>query len=129
MSDQPSGSMPPAPSEPRPPARGGAGWIGGIVLIVLGVVFMLQSSGIFVGNWWTVFIYIPAAISLFNVFRTWRRDGRFTQSATGSLVGGLLLTTVATILLLNLDFSRWWPAILIAIGLGLVVGNSLISRR
>ena len=39
------------------------GWVGGLILIVLGVVFMLQSAGIMVGNWWTIFIFIPALVS------------------------------------------------------------------
>lgn len=107
---------------------GGFGWVAGLILIVLGVVFMLQSAGIMVGRWWTVFIYIPAAVNFYAMFRVWRRERRFTAAASGSLTGGLLLTTVATILLLDLDWSKAWPAILISIGVGLVVGN-LLGRK
>jgi len=116
------------PQSPEPPARqSGFGWVAGLILIVLGVVFMLQTAGIMVGNWWTVFIYIPAAVNFYNMFRVWRKEGRFTAAASGSLTGGLLLTTVATLLLLDL-MSKGWPAILVAIGLGLVVGN-LLGRK
>ena len=134
MSDEPGSiptfeSAPPAPQ--APPAetrRSGFGWVAGLILIVLGVVFMLQSAGIMVGNWWTVFIFIPALVNFYSMFRVWKKERRFTAAATGSLIGGLLLTTVATILLLELDWSRAWPAILISIGVGLVAG-SLLGRR
>ena len=113
---------------PRDERRGGFGWVAGLILIVLGVVFMLQSAGFMVGRWWTVFIYIPAAVNFYAMFRVWRKERRFTAAASGSLTGGLLLTTVATILLLDLDWSKAWPAILISIGVGLVAGN-LLARR
>jgi hypothetical protein len=124
------------PPEPVPvtPAGNGSGqrgpgssfgWVAGLILIVLGVVFMLQSAGIMVGNWWTIFIFIPALVSFYNSFRAWRKDGRFSAAASGSFTGGLLLTTVGTILALGLDWSKAWPAILIAIGLGLILGSVL----
>lgn len=134
MSDE-SGSIPTLePAQVTPPAsapetrRSGLGWVGGLILIVLGIVFMLQSAGIMVGNWWTVFIFIPALVNFYAMFRVWRRERRFTAAATGSLIGGLLLMTVATILLLDLDWSKAWPAILISIGVGLVAG-SLLGRK
>jgi hypothetical protein len=107
----------------------GFGWVAGLVLIALGVVFMLQSAGIMVGNWWAVFIYIPALVSFYNSFRAWRKEGRFSSAASGAFTGGLLLTTVATIFALDLNWDKAWPAILIAIGLGLVLGNLLGRKR
>lgn len=134
MSDDVGNTPAPEPT-PVTPQGGGIpqgpmsfGWVAGLVLIALGVTFMLQSAGIMVGNWWTIFIYIPALVSFYNAFRTWRKEGRFTAAASDSLTGGLLLTTVATILALGLDWSKAWPAILIAIGLGLILGN-LLGRR
>lgn len=134
MSDE-HGSVPapePVPVTPQGSVqetrRSGLGWVAGLILIVLGVVFMLQSAGIMVGNWWTVFIFIPALVNFYTMFRVWRKERRFTAAATGSLTGGLLLTTVATILLLELDWSKAWPAILISIGVGLVAG-SLLGRK
>jgi len=117
-----------AQADDRGERRSGFGWVAGLILIVLGIVFMLQSAGIMVGNWWTIFIFIPAAVNFYNMFRVWRRERRFTAAASGSLTGGLLLTTVGTILLLDLDWSKAWPAILISIGVGLVAG-SLLGRK
>jgi len=131
VSDQSGYTPAPEPGAVTPKGGGsgqsGFGWVAGLILIVLGVVFMLQSAGIMVGNWWTVFIYIPAGVSFYNTFRAWRRDGRFSASASGSFTGALLLSTVATLLLFD-AMTVWWPMILVAIGTGLIVGN-VLGRR
>jgi hypothetical protein len=46
----------------RPPTNRGASWIGGLALLLLGGLFLLQNLGgfAFMGNWWTIFIFIPA---------------------------------------------------------------------
>ena len=132
MSDETPGSPVPVTggsAEKDQGQRGGSfGWIGGIVLIALGVTFMLQQRGFMIGNWWAIFIYIAAFANFANMARAWRKDGRFTPAATGSLVGGLLLTTIASIFMFNLQWDLWWPAILIAIGTGIVAGG-LLGRR
>jgi hypothetical protein len=39
----------------------GSGWIWGLGLVALGVIFLLQNFGIFImNNWWAIFILIPA---------------------------------------------------------------------
>jgi hypothetical protein len=121
MTPDPSGSP---RSWPRRDRRGSQ-WIAGVVLILLGVVFLLERAGYFVltENWWALFIYLAAVACFANVWRAYRAAGRFGPSATGSLVWGLALTVVATILFSNLSWDMWWPAILVAIGGGLVAGN------
>lgn len=124
-----SGVTPPAPeSGVSKRASGNYSWVGGVILIVLGIVFMAQQFGFMTGNWWAAFIYIAAFANFGNMIRSWRKDGRFTSSATGSLVGGLVLTTIASIFMFNLRMDYAWPSILIAIGIGIVTG-SLLGRR
>lgn len=139
MSDGPLDPTP-APAAPPTPApasgsvtdrerhRNDFGWVGGVVLIALGVVFMAQQYGLVTGNWWAIFIYLAAFANFANMVRSWRKDGRFGSAATGSLVGGLLLTTIASIFMFNLRWDIWWPAVLITIGIGIVAG-SLLGRR
>ena len=122
---EPAPATPPGDA-PRPVGPANYGWIGGLVLIALGVAFMLQNVLELPVNWWTVFIFIPALVSFYTAFRTWRKDGRFSAAASGSFTGGLLLTTVATILLFN-AMAVWWPTILVAVGVGLILG-SLLGR-
>jgi Na+/pantothenate symporter len=111
--------------------RRGSNWIAGVVLIVLGVAFLAERAGYFVltENWWALFIYLAAVACFANVWRAYRAAGRFGPSATGSLIWGLVLTVVATILFFNLSWDTWWPAILIVIGAGIVAGNLFGSRR
>lgn len=102
-------------------------WVIGAVLIVLGVAFLLENAGFVVlsGNWWAVFIYFGALASLANAWRMYRARHEMSSSATGSLIWGLVLTVIATIFAFNLEWDTWWPAILVAIGIGIVVGYAL----
>lgn len=100
-------------------------WIIGAVLIVLGLAFFLQNAGLvsLAGNWWAIFIYLAAGGSFANAWRSYRAVGGFGKSGTGSLIWGLVLTVVATIFAFGLLWDVWWPAILIAIGIGIVIGH------
>lgn len=118
-------------SDTRHHGQGGSGsWVIGIVLILLGAVFLLEQSGYIVltGNWWALFIYIAAVGSFANAWRSYHSTGEFGNAATGSLVWGLVFTVVATIFLFNLLWDTWWPAILIAVGVGILAGYFLRSR-
>jgi hypothetical protein len=105
----------------------GGGMIAGLVLIVLGGVFFLQQGGYITmtDNWWALFIYLAAVACFANVWRSYRAAGALRAQASGSLVWGLILTAVASIFFFNLDWDRWWPVILIAVGAGIVGGNLL----
>lgn len=102
-------------------------WIVGIVLIVLGVTFMLEQNGyvMLTGNWWAIFIYLAAIGAFANAWRSYRANGEFGKAATGSLIWGLVFAVVATVFMFNLLWDLWWPAILIAVGIGIVVGYAL----
>jgi hypothetical protein len=104
-----------------------ASWIVGVILILLGSAFMLERSGLFTlaGNWWSVFIYLAAASCFVNAWRSYRARGEVGSAAGGSLTWGLMLTVVATIFLLDLEWNMWWPAILIALGVGMVISSLL----
>jgi hypothetical protein len=115
----------------RGPRRTGdsASWIVGVALIALGVAFLLERAGFFAfsGNWWAVFIYLAALATFANAWRAYRARGEFGPQATGSLVWGLVLTVVASIFMFDLAWDAWWPALLIAAGVGIVVGQLLGS--
>jgi len=106
--------------------RGGetTSWIIGAVLIVLGVAFLLENAHYvtLTENWWAIFLYLAAFGCFANAWRSYRAKDGFTGSSTGSLIWGLVFTVVASIFIFNLLWDTWWPAILVAIGLGIVVG-------
>jgi F0F1-type ATP synthase assembly protein I len=99
----------------------------GVVLILLGVAFLLERAGYiaFVGNWWSIFIYLAAFAAFANMWRSYRSAGRFGRQATASLTWGLVLAVVASIFLFSLAWDVWWPVIVIAVGVGLVAGYLL----
>ena len=102
------------------------GWIGGAILILLGVVFLLQNMGIpFPANWWALFILIPAFWAFVAVWESYRDNGRLTRGGTGSLAGGGLLTILALVFLLNVNVGLFWPVLLIVGGL-VLLGTALL---
>jgi len=110
----------------RRAARGGGAWVGGLILIGLGVIFLLQNAGMLaLQNWWALFILLPALGSFGAAYTEARRSGRFTARARGSFVAGLIFTAVAAVFLFNLNFSLLLPAILIVAGIGILFNTML----
>jgi hypothetical protein len=117
--------------EERRAARGGrlsSGWIGGGLLIVIGVAFLLQNLGALTlgGNWWALFILIPAVGAFAAAWRSYQNaGGHLNAAARGSLIGGLILTMVAAIFLFNLNWGLLGPVLLVLAGIGILLNTSL----
>ena len=101
-------------------------WIIGAVLIIVGGLFLLGNflPGTVVANWWAAFILIPALYSLNRARRSYQRHGRLTPGGRSSLIGGLLILTVALIFLLGLDWGVVWPVFIIIIGVSILLQYS-----
>lgn len=99
--------------------------IGGIVILLVGVFFLLQNFGVGffqLHNWWALFILIPAIAILSNAYRAYNAAGRqVTYYVRNQIVGGLLILAVALIFLLGMDWGRLWPVFLIVIGIGVML--------
>ena len=116
--------------EERWAARGGRGsgaWVGGAILVILGLVFLLQNMGIFVvNNWWALFILLPAIGAFAAAWRNYQTAGnRLTGAARGSLIGGVVLTMVAAAFLFNLNWPVVGPILIILAGIGLLLNAFL----
>ena len=105
------------------PSRPG-GWVAGLVLIVLGVLFLMRNTGAFdfpLQNWWALFILIPAVGALDSGFRTYRAAGnQLTAPARGSLLVGLVLTFVAAMFLFDISWTFFGPVLIILVGIGIL---------
>lgn len=103
--------------------EGTRSWLPGLILIILGLVFLADNyfSIDFFNNWWALFILIPAYTNLSRAWHRYRVAGRWTGDARGSLIGGLILTLVAFIFLFELSWTLFWPLILIIMGVGLLL--------
>jgi hypothetical protein len=106
-----------SPVHPRPSNR----LFLGIILIFIGVIFLLQQAGRFdLRNWWALFILIPAFGSFTSAWYAFQRSGRINEGVRAGLGGGLIVFTVAMMFLFNLDWSIWWPLMVIVPGLVVV---------
>lgn len=104
------------------------GWFGGVILVILGIIFLLQNMGInILMNWWAIFILIPAFWAFVAAWNTYQDNGRLTQAAAGSLAVGIILTILAAVFLFNLALGIFWPIILIIGGLILLI-SALFPR-
>ncbi len=111
--------------------RGNNGWIGGAILILLGVIFLLQNAGLFfVQNWWAVFILIPALGSLWTAYTLYRNTGELgSPPFIGSLVIGALLLLLALGFLFGIDAGLFLPVAMILGGLAVLAVGILNPRR
>ncbi len=101
---------------------GGGAWIGGAILVALGVIFLVQNlTGFELRNWWALFILLPAIGTLGNAINQYQAaGGHLNASARGSLVAGLVLTLIAVAFLVGIN-NLFWPILLIILGLGLLL--------
>jgi hypothetical protein len=130
MNDQPTDN--PIQSEPLDPpeerrANRPGGWVGGTILIVVGIFLLLQNFGNFyLNNWWALFILIPAVGSFSTAWKAYQNaGGRLTNQVRGPLFGGVILTLVTAVFLFNLSWVIIGPVLLMLAGVGLLISSIL----
>ena len=112
----------------RRAARGGMGaWVGGLILIGLGIVFLLQNQGILVNfpftNWWALFILLPAISALGDAWRAYQTDQTFSKKVLESGILGIVLVIVACVFLFELSWNLFGPVLLMIAGIGILLGG------
>ncbi len=124
---QPEENSTPTRFERRVRSHGRDPWLVGVILILVGVVFLLQKlTSFYLNNWWALFILIPA----FGSFsRGWQEvqeaGGKVNSHARSSFIGGVVFTAVSAILLFNLDWVIFGPFLLIAVGAAILLSTVL----
>jgi hypothetical protein len=107
--------------------RKSLGWP--LILITIGVIFLLNNTGILSGDAWDLIVrFWPLILIIGGLDSIYRGDG---------LAGGLLFVTVGSIILLNnLGYLAWdvwgmifrfWPVLIIVIGTDIILGRYLRS--
>lgn len=98
-------------------------WVLGGVLIAIGVFLLLRNvTGQGMGNWWALFILIPAIGSLANAWRQYQISGRMTEMVIGPTVGGIILLFVFAMFFFGFNWGLFWPVLLILAGIGALAG-------
>ncbi len=113
------------------PSRGGA-WIVGVILIILGGLFFMRTSGITdipLTNWWALFILIPAVGALSAAWRTYHEEGRLTGPARGSLLVGLVLTFITFMFLFEISWTYIGPLLIIGVGIAIIINYAIGNQE
>lgn len=107
--------------------------LGGATLLFVGLTFVainLLGAGR-LENWWGFFILLPGLLFLGMGWQAQLRqaqltgNGRFPFIARFSMGVGLVVTTVAVMFLLDLNWGTWWPLMITVPGVALwIVGGS-----
>jgi hypothetical protein len=114
---------PPTQTGRQHPAQHGH-WIPGLVLILVGVIFLAANLWDFhLDNWWALFILIPAFGNFNTAVEKYRRAGRWTRGARSALGWGMFFVLIAATFLFNISWSLMWPVLLILLGLGFILNN------
>jgi hypothetical protein len=106
-----------------------AATVGGVVLVGLGLVFLLQQAiGFDIGHFgWPVFVILPG-LALLASFAVGPR------AASGIAVPGSVLTTIGLILAIQNTFNLWatwayaWGLIVAAVGIGLTLQGERMGQ-
>jgi hypothetical protein len=111
-----------APVKPR----GYAGVFPGLVLILLGMLFLLSQCGYLEGEWWQYFL---VGLGIIFIILAWvqhlNRDSAWSR--LGLVFTGLLLIAIG--LLFLFAPNNWWPLLLIAVGSGLIIRYLFFRKR
>lgn len=102
----------------------GGAWVGGAILIAVGVVFLLSDMGYSLpANWWAIFILIPAVAALVRAWRIWQGVDGPSDALWGPLVSGIILAVISVALFFGVDLGAIWPILLILLGVVVIFGN------
>jgi hypothetical protein len=98
--------------------------IAGVLLLLLGIFFLLQTSGyitISLQNWGAIFILIPVLAAFERAYREYRYAGsQLTPQVLGAALVGIALLLVTVVILFNLNWSIFGPLLITLVGLGLL---------
>lgn len=105
-------------------------FIGGSILIWLGLsLFLAQSGTISWAIWWAYFMVgLGAILIAFGFIR--KRIGATPQDASGMVTGGLVVSMIGIFFVIAsiINFGAMWPFLLVAIGLIIIV-VALVSGK
>ncbi len=97
-------------------------WGGVSLLLVGGSLFATNLLNIHMDNWWALFILAPALL-LFGSGQVLSKsdNGRYSLLPRLFFGAGLIVLTVATMFLAKLDWSAWWPLMIMASSAALII--------
>lgn len=116
-------------------------FIGAILLITLGAVFLAQEAGVLrhSANWWVIFLAIPGLGLIWNAYTRHQEEGEYTTGQAVALVFGAALLVLTAIFIFDPTWSflpatfrgRFWDQAwrFVVLGVGVVLIAAGIIRR
>ena len=105
-------------------------WIG-LILVIGGIIVLINQFDLlpFELNWWALFIMLPAFGFLSGAYNRFRaNDNEFSMDVAFTALMGLGLAALSVGLLVGaawrINWSLFWPVILILVGLGMIFGRA-----
>ena len=97
-------------------------WMMGVAVILMGIMFLLDKSGVaHVNNWWAVFLISPAVGSFMRAIRRYKEEGMITRRVTAPIIGGVASLILALFFLLDLNIGQLWPIFVILAGISILI--------
>jgi hypothetical protein len=91
----------------------------GMVLVLLGVLFLLSQSGLVTGNaWWQSLLIGLGVISIINGL-VYYHNPAYRWGSYGKFIVGIVLVVIGSMFLLG--SSQWWPIVLIIVGIAFLL--------
>jgi hypothetical protein len=91
----------------------------GLILVLLGVLFLLNQTGAVTGDtWWQSLLIGLGVITIINGITHYYSPG-YRWGSYGKFVVGVILILVGALLLLGV--SEWWPVVLIVAGIAFLL--------
>jgi len=109
----------------------GRGFTAGLVLVVIGTIFLLHTFGVpGAGSVWPLILLVPAAASAASALVMIAEAGwRVTPAAVGPLAGCLYMLLLTAVFFFRLDWRQVWPGFLVIAGIvGLISAASWRHR-
>lgn len=118
-------SVDPVPSVEKERKHRNNRLFGPFILILVGLILLFQNLNLVNVhlNWWAAFIFIPVLGSIATGINAFQKSGKFDGVVRSSLGSMIVVGTVATMLLFDMDWSRYWPLMLIAPGLSALING------
>jgi len=112
------------------PKRSGSVWWP-LILILVGVILLIQNLHLanISFHWWALFIFIPVFSSLNSAWKEFHLNQRFNTSVRSNFGSAVLIGTLGVILMFGMDWSRFWPLMVIAAGFSIFMGGLSIIEK
>ncbi len=107
------------------------GWAAGFALVVLGIMFALQTIGepVALRNPWALALAVPVALAVATFWMLYKQaDKTLTRAAAGALTTSFVLAAAGVILALGLEWQHTWPILMIAAGMS-ALAQAMVPAR